>query len=87
MHGYLSANVIGSEMCALRNRVNKKTNTQAYFKSAPNVGSSFPSNIFEAHGKNVYEQLTVFCMGCNLFSVLWYDFMNKQTHPIFCNSR
>ena len=32
--------------------------------SVPNVGSSFPSNIFEAHGKNVYEQLTVFCMGC-----------------------
>lgn len=49
--------------------------------SVPNIGSSFPSNIFEAHTKNVFSAWDV-----NLFSVLWYDFMNKQTHPIFCNS-
>ena len=64
MHGHLSANVIGSEMCALRNRECKKTKLIHKHISVPNVGSSFSSNIFEAHGKNVYEQLTVFCMGC-----------------------
>ena len=29
-------------------------------------------------GKNVYEQLTVDGLESSLFSVLWYDFMNKK---------
>ena len=35
--------------------------------------------------KNVYEQLTVCCMGGFLLSVPWYDFMNKQIFPFSCN--
>ena len=31
-----------------------------------------------ARGKNVYEQLTVDGLESSLFSVLWYDFMNKK---------
>ena len=33
---------------------------------------------FSAHGKNVYEQLTVYGVGGLLFNVLWNDFMNKS---------
>ena len=33
---------------------------------------------FATRGKNVYEQLTVSCVGSFLFNVLWYDLMNKQ---------
>ena len=37
-------------------------------------------------GKKVYEQLTVRRVGCCLFSVLWYDFMNMKTCPLFFNN-
>ena len=33
---------------------------------------------FSTHGKNVYEQLTVYGVGGSLFSVLWNDFMSKR---------
>ena len=32
-------------------------------------------------GKNTYEQLTVCCVGCLFFSVLWNDFINKWKRP------
>ena len=38
---------------------------------------------FKIAGKDVYWQLTLQCIGCSLFSVLWYGFMNKQTCPFF----
>ena len=37
--------------------------------------------------REVYEQLTLFCVGCILMSVLWYYFMNKQTYLILYNIR
>ena len=33
---------------------------------------------FSTHGKNVYEQLTVYGVGGSLFSVLWNDFMSRR---------
>ena len=33
---------------------------------------------FSTHGKNVYEQLTVYGVGGLLFSALWNDFMSKR---------
>ena len=30
------------------------------------------------HMKNVFKQLTVHCVGCFLFSVLWFHFTNKK---------
>lgn len=32
--------------------------------------------------KSVYEQLTVHVVKCSLFSVLWYDFMNKTNNVV-----
>ena len=29
-------------------------------------------------GKTVCEQFSVYCMECFLFSVLWFNFMNKK---------
>ena len=37
--------------------------------------------------REVYEQLTLFCVGCILMGVLWYYFMNKQTYLILYNIR
>lgn len=31
---------------------------------------------FQHAGKNVYEQLTIYCVRFSLYSVLWYDFVN-----------
>ena len=33
---------------------------------------------FSTHGKNFYEQLTVYGVGGLLYSVLWNDFMSKR---------
>ena len=33
---------------------------------------------FSTHGKNVYEQLTVYGVGGLLFSALWNEFMSKR---------
>ena len=42
--------------------------------------------LLQCTGKSVYKKLTVCCIGCVPFSVLWYNFMNKQTCPFFCNN-
>ena len=42
--------------------------------------------LLQCTGKSVYKKLTVCCIGCLPFSVLWYNFMNKQTCPFFCNN-
>ena len=28
--------------------------------------------------QNVYQQLAVYCMGCSLLGVLWYECMNRK---------
>ena len=33
------------------------------------------------------ELLTVCCIGCSLFSVLWYNFMNLQMYPFFSSNQ
>ena len=45
-----------------------------------------PSNIFPTRGESVYEQFTVYYIGCSLFSVRWYNYMNTKTYPFFCNN-
>lgn len=38
----------------------------------------YPSRDFVTWGKTVCEQFSVYCMECFLFSVLWFNFMNKK---------
>ena len=45
-----------------------------------------PSNIFPRRGESVYEQFTVYYIGCSLFSVRWYNCMNTKTYTFFCNN-
>ena len=42
-------------------------------------------NIFlPREGQNVYDQLNVYCVGCSaFFSVLWYDFTDKEIFLLF----
>ena len=35
-------------------------------------------HIFLRLGKSVYQQLSVYCVGCSFFAVLWFDFVNKK---------
>ena len=41
---------------------------------------------FATRGKNVYEQLTVCCVGSFLFNVFWHDLLNKHTFAFVCKN-
>ena len=45
-----------------------------------------PSNTFATHRIECLRKATICCIGCLPFSVLWYNFMNKQSCPFFCNN-
>ena len=42
--------------------------------------------LLQRTGKSAYEKPTICCIGCLSFTVLWYNFMNKQACPLFCNN-
>ena len=45
-----------------------------------------PSNIFATCGESVYEQFSVYFVGCSLFRVRWYNCINTKTCPFFCSN-
>ena len=49
-----------------------------YFRAKQMLFCLLSFKYFATRGKNVYEQLTVCCVGSFLFHVLWHDLMNKQ---------
>ena len=51
---------------------------RVYFPAKQMLFCLLSFKYFATRGKNVYEQLTVSCVGSFLFNVLWYDLMNKQ---------
>ena len=46
----------------------------------------YPSTSLQHMWKNVCEQLTVCSVGCFLWRVLWYDSINKNRFPFFCDN-
>ena len=55
-----------------------KGNSSIWHTVMPNGGYCvyYNSNIFKIREKNFYEQLTVWCVECLLFSILSHNFMN-----------
>ena len=99
IYGHLSAYIIGSKMLtvfqewSLRKTVSFKRQIMSkdeLFIHAFGQNRGFcvyyPSTSLQHMWKNLCEQLTVCSVGCFLWRVLWYDSMNKNRFPFFCDN-
>ena len=85
MHGYLSADITFPVMPFEDQIMFKDKYASIILRQIEAFVFIFLQIFQSTRGKIVYEQLTVYGFGCSLFSVIWYDFTNKNNiYSSFC---